>query len=70
MQLNKKYAIIAAVVIVSIVIFVSVMKNYNDNTAQNILSNIGNNSSSSHTPNPGRHLSVSINETVSVRANP
>jgi len=68
--LNKKYVIIAAVVIISIVIFISVMKNYGDNTTQNILSNIGNNSSTSHPPNPGRHLSVSINETVSVRANP
>ena len=67
--MNKKYVIIAAVVIISIVVFVSVMKNYGDNTAQNILSNIGN-SSTSHTTNPGRHLSVSINETVSVRANP
>lgn len=68
--MNKKYVIITAVVIMSIVIFVTVMKSYNDNMGQNILSNTGDNSSVSHTPNPGRHLSVSINETVSVRANP
>ena len=70
--MNKKYVVIAAVVIIGIVIFVNIgiVKNYNENIGQNLLSNIDKNSSISHPSNTGRHLSVSINETVAVQENP
>lgn len=73
-ELNKKYlvAIVIAIIIIGIAIFsnAGITKTNNTNMGQNQSLNVAENSSISTHPNTGRHLTVSINETVSVKANP